>query len=51
MRPDTHAHRLLDLLRQKGVLRSKELDDIGIPRVYLTRLTAKWPSGKAGRGL
>jgi len=51
MRTDTHSHRLLHLLRQKGVLRPKELDDVGIPRVYLTRLTASGLLEKAGRGL
>lgn len=51
MHIDSHTHRLLHLLRQKGVLRPKQLDDMGIPRIYLTRLTASGQLEKAGRGL
>lgn len=50
MRLDTHAQRLLHLLRQKGVLRPRELAELGIPRVYLTRLTASGQLERAGRG-
>lgn len=48
---DTHSRRLLCLARQKGLLRSSDLDEAGIPRVYLTRLTASGDMEKEGRGL
>ncbi len=51
MRADTHNHRVIDLLRQKGILRPSDLDAIGAPRVVLTRMTANGQLEKAGRGL
>ena len=51
MREDTHTQRLLHLVRQKGVVRPNDLDELGVPRVYLTRLTANGHLEKAGRGL
>lgn len=51
MRNDTHVNRLLELAQRKGWLRPSDLDDVGIPRVYLTRLTANGQLEKAGRGL
>ncbi|SFI18015.1 Transcriptional regulator, AbiEi antitoxin, Type IV TA system [Collimonas sp. OK307] len=51
MRHETHAQRVLDLLRQKGMLRPSDLDAIGAPRVVLTRMTANGQLEKAGRGL
>lgn len=51
MREDTHTNRLLHLVRQKGILRPSDLDEMGVPRVYLTRLTASGQLKKAGRGL
>jgi predicted transcriptional regulator of viral defense system len=51
MRHDTHTQRVLDLLRQKGMLRPCDLDDIGAPRVVLTRMTASGQLEKAGRGI
>ncbi len=47
----THTERLLKLARQKGLLRSSDLDALGVPRVYLTRLTASSRLEKVGRGL
>ena len=46
-----HTDRLLRLARQKGLLRPSDLAALGIPRVYLTRLTADGKLAKAGRGL
>jgi len=43
--------RLLQLAQQKGLLRPSDLAGLGIPRVYLTRLTAAGRLEKAGRGL
>ena len=51
MRHDTHTQRVLDLLGQKGMVRPSDLDDIGAPRVVLTRMTANGQLEKAGRGI
>lgn len=51
MHEDTHTNRLLQLVRQKGVLRSSDLNIAGIPRIYLTRLAASGQLEKMGRGL
>lgn len=51
MRENTHTDRLLDLARQKGIVRPADLDVRGIPRVYLTRLTTSGKLEKVGRGL
>lgn len=48
---DTHAQRVLDLARQRGLLRVVDLDAIGAPRVVLTRLTAAGLLDRVGRGL
>jgi len=47
----SHTDRLLQLVQQKGLLRPSDLAGLGIPRVYLTRLTAAGRLEKAGRGL
>ena len=46
-----HTDRLLQLAQQKGLLRPSDLAALGIPRVYLTRLTAGGKLAKTGRGL
>jgi len=46
-----HTDRLLQLAQQKGLLRPSDLAELGIPRVYLTRLTASGKLAKTGRGL
>jgi predicted transcriptional regulator of viral defense system len=51
MRQDTHTQRILSLLSQKGVLRAADLDAIEVPRVTLTRMTAKGLIEKVGRGI
>lgn len=51
MHIDTQTQRVLDLVRQMGVLRPTNLQDIDIPRVVLTRLTASGQLEKVGRGL
>lgn len=50
-RKSTHTDRLLRLARQKGLLRASDLDAPGIPRIYLTRLTAGGQLAKEGRGV
>lgn len=51
MHNDSPTKRLLNRVRQKGILRPRDLDAMGVPRVYLTRLTASGQLEKAGRGL
>ncbi|MDP2788340.1 MAG: type IV toxin-antitoxin system AbiEi family antitoxin domain-containing protein [Pseudomonadota bacterium] len=51
MRHDTHAQRILELVSQKGMLRPSDLDDIGVPRIILTRMTVSGLLERAGRGL
>jgi len=46
-----HSDRLLQVAQQKGLLRPSDLAELGIPRVYLTRLTASGKLARAGRGL
>jgi len=47
----THTQRILDLARQKVLLRASDLDAIGAPRVVLTRLTAAGLLQRVARGL
>ena len=47
----THADRILQLARKRGLLRPSDLAALAIPRVYLTRLTAGGKLEKSGRGL
>ena len=46
-----HAANLLKLAREKGVLRTRDLDKFGIPRVYLSRLCEKGLLYRASRGV
>ena len=47
----THADRLLNLARQRGVLRPKDLAPLGIPRQTLARLHRRGVFERVGRGL
>ena len=51
MRQNTHTQRVLDLVGQKGILRSSDLESIGTPRVVLTRMTGAGLLEKTGRGI
>ncbi|MCX7162654.1 MAG: type IV toxin-antitoxin system AbiEi family antitoxin domain-containing protein [Rhodocyclales bacterium] len=51
MQSDSHTRKLLRLVRQKGVLRSRDLSTTAIPRIYLSRLIATGQLDRAGRGL
>ena len=51
MPADTHVQRVLDLARQKGLLRASDLDAIDAPRVVLTRLTAEGLLDRVARGI
>lgn len=45
------AQRILDLARQKGMLRPGDLQEVGAARMMLTRMTASGQLEKVGRGL
>ena len=47
----TTMDRLLTLTREKGILRTKDLISLGIPRTYLTRLVEKGQLQRISRGL
>lgn len=49
--PVTHTQRILELARQKGIVRPGDLQSVGAARVVLTRLTASGQLEKIGRGL
>lgn len=51
MPPDNHTQRILDLVSQKGLLRPRDLETIGAPRVVLTRMVANGVLEKVARGL
>jgi len=46
-----YTQHLLHLAALKGMLRSRELEETGIPRIYLTRLIATGQLEKVGRGI
>jgi predicted transcriptional regulator of viral defense system len=47
----THTERVLSLARRAGILRPRDLDGEGIPRVYLRRMHAAGLLDNPGRGL
>lgn len=51
MKIETQTQRVLNLARQRGVLRPSHLKDFGIPRAVLARLTAAGQLEKVSRGL
>jgi predicted transcriptional regulator of viral defense system len=54
MNPPTKVistQRILDLARQKGMLRPADLQEVGAARMMLTRMTASGQLEKVGRGL
>ena len=51
MPPPTQTQRVLELARQHGLLRSRDLQALGAPRVTLTRMTASGQLEKVSRGL
>lgn len=48
---DTTANRLLDLVRNRGLIRPRDLAPLGIPRVALTRAVRRGQLERIGRGL
>lgn len=51
MEPSTHRQRTLDIVRQRGIARGRDLDAAGVPRVYLQRLRDEGVLQQVGRGL
>lgn len=51
MQKPAHTQSLLNLAKKQGMIRPKDLDAIGLPRVYLTRLTSTGQLEKIGRSL
>ena len=45
------SQRVLELVEQAGVLRPRDLDEHGIPRIYLSRLCERGLLDRVGRGL
>jgi predicted transcriptional regulator of viral defense system len=46
-----HTRRILEMVEQAGVLRPRDLDAHGIPRIYLSRLCERGILQRVGRGL
>ena len=47
----THSDKVLELVKKAGILRPRDLDPYGIPRIYLSRLHAAGKLQRIGRGL
>jgi predicted transcriptional regulator of viral defense system len=48
---ETHHRKVLKLTRKLGVLRPRDLESVGVPRVYLKQLVESGELLKTGRGL
>ena len=48
---DTQSQRVLELASQRGMLRASHLQELGIARVVLSRLTARGQLERVGRGV
>jgi predicted transcriptional regulator of viral defense system len=46
-----HTQQILEMVQQAGVLRTRDLDAYGIPRIYLSRLCERGYLQRVGRGL
>ena len=51
MSQTTLSKKLIDYVHKKGMIRARELDAIGIPRVYLSRLVHNGQLERVSRGL
>jgi predicted transcriptional regulator of viral defense system len=49
--PPTKSHKLLELIRRRGVVRPRDLDSHGIPRIYLLRLHRQGVLDRPSRGV
>ncbi len=50
-KPESPRQRVLQLARKRGLLRPKDLEEIGVPREYLRRLRDEGVLDQPGRGL
>ncbi|MBL3600962.1 MAG: type IV toxin-antitoxin system AbiEi family antitoxin domain-containing protein [gamma proteobacterium endosymbiont of Lamellibrachia anaximandri] len=51
MTQTTQTDKVLELVQKEGILRPRDLDPYGIPRIYLSRLHATGKLQRIGRGL
>ena len=51
MPPEILSQKLIDFVQKKGMIRARELDALGIPRVYLSRLVRGGQLERVSRGL
>lgn len=51
MSADTLSQKLIDYVQKNGMIRSRELNGLGIPRVYLSRLVREGRLERINRGL
>ena len=51
MKKSNIASQILEISRKKGVIRSRDLDEFGIPRIYITRLCQSGQLIRLSRGL
>ncbi|MBU2714006.1 type IV toxin-antitoxin system AbiEi family antitoxin domain-containing protein [Zooshikella harenae] len=51
MTTNTHYHQVLKLVDSRGLIRSRDLDAISVPRVVLTRMVQRGLLIRVGRGL
>lgn len=51
MGADTHASRLLAFAQRRGIVRTRDLDDISVPREVLKRLTDRGELMRRSRGI
>jgi len=49
--PEILSQKLIDFVQKKGMIRARELDALGIPRVYLSRLVRGGQLERVSRGL
>jgi len=49
--PKELSQRLINYVRKNGMIRARELEKLGIPRVYLSRLVHRGQLERVGRGL
>lgn len=51
MSPETLSQKLINYVQKNGMIRARELDGLGIPRVYLSRLVRVGQLERINRGL
>lgn len=51
MQSETHQQRVLELVASRGLIRSRDLDEIGVPRIVLSRMVKRNLLTRLSRGL